>query len=217
MNFERELSSGGGVARGRRNGRLRVGPRFFLSFALCAVLWTGSALVLGCSRPGREADSPARPGPQDAAGAGDVSPRSAPELVSAADLARVVAEYRGKVVLVDYWATWCSSCVAMLPHVVQLSERFESRGLVVITVSLDFPSQREQVGRFLQSRKIPFRALLSAEENLQQAFVEFDLESLPTYRIYDRSGRLRATLSGDFREEDLDRAVLESLDSPASQ
>lgn len=204
----------GGATRARTSGPPRVGPRFVFWLGLCLALGAVAATPLGCSRPSSDAPEPAGAEPEKAAGPGDSAPLTLPEPVSPADLARIVAEHRGKVVLVDYWATWCSSCVAMLPHVAELNQRLQSRGLVTITVSLDLPSQREQVARFLQARKLPFRSLITAEENLQQAFVEFDLESLPTYRVFDRSGKLHASLSGDFRADDLDRAVLEALDSP---
>jgi len=208
------VSGDGGAARVRTAGPLRVGPGFSLALGLCLAIGAGAVLAGGCSRPPNEGEGPAGLKPDAAAGSGGSGPLSVPEPVSPAELARIVAEHRGKVVLVDYWATWCSSCVAMLPHVLDLSRRWEPRGLVTIAVSLDLPSQREQVGRFLQSKKIPFRSLISAEENLQQAFVAFDLDALPTYRVFDRSGKLHATLSGDFRSDDLDRAVLEALDSP---
>ena len=54
---------------------------------------------------------------------------------------------RGKVVLVDFWATWCLPCMAQLPHTVELADRFRDRGLTVATVSLDEPENIEQVRR----------------------------------------------------------------------
>ncbi len=214
---DNDLAVVGGAARSRTKGPWRAVPHLVCRLGLCCAVGAGALLLGGCSRPPTDAQGPARPTADRDVGAGLTTAPSLPEPVSPADLARIVAEQRGNVVLVDYWATWCSSCVAMLPHVVELSQRLESRGLITITVSLDLPSQREQVGRFLQTKKIPFRSLISAEENLQQAFVAFDLESLPTYRVYDRSGKLHATLSGDFRADDLDRAVLEAFDSPPTQ
>lgn len=206
---------GDGAARVRMVLPPRVGPRFAFRAVFCVAIGIVALLWGGCSGPAGDKQRPSDTAAQDDSEPETSAEKSLPEPVAPADLARIVAEHRGKVVLVDYWATWCSSCVAMLSHVVELSQRWEPRGLVTIAVSLDLPSQREQVGRFLQAKKIPFRSLISNEENLQQAFVAFDLESLPTYRVFDRSGKLRATLSGDFRADDLDRAVLEALDSPS--
>src|SRR5688500_9119737 len=51
----------------------------------------------------------------------------------------LIEKQRGRVVLVDFWATWCGPCVEQLPHAIELAGRLSERGLTVVTVSLDDP------------------------------------------------------------------------------
>ena len=60
-----------------------------------------------------------------------------------------LAKLRGKVVLVDFWATWCPSCVEQFPHTVELHRKYAERGLAVVSVSLDEPEAEPQVREFL--------------------------------------------------------------------
>ena len=58
------------------------------------------------------------------------------------ELAEAIASHRGKVVLVDFWATWCLACTELFPHTVALHHRFADDGLVVLSVSFDDPESR---------------------------------------------------------------------------
>ena len=82
---------------------------------------------------------------------------------------------RGKVVLVDCWATWCPPCVASFPKLVEKHEQFAKKGLAVISVSLDEPGEGEKVMAFLQKQNATFTNFLlkvdeAAQMGLQQKF-----------------------------------------------
>src|SRR5436189_3322802 len=86
------------------------------------------------------------------AGAQEVKLRS----VKYGELARLVATQKGKVVVVDFWATWCGPCKAAFPHLVELHQQYARQGLVVISVSLDDakdPQTVDEVRAFLRHRK----------------------------------------------------------------
>ncbi len=126
-----------------------------------------------------------------------------------------LAGYRGNVVVVDFWATWCAPCVQRFPHLVELSRKYGGRsGIKFISMSLDDrsdPGALEQARRFL----IQQNATLDnyrMDEIMTDAFDKLDIQGIPAVFIYDREGNLRYRLTGDdpnhqFTNDDVDRAV----------
>ncbi len=133
-------------------------------------------------------------------------------------LAKVLQRHRGKVVLVDFWATWCLPCLELFPHTVQLHERFADRGLTVISVSLDDPDDdRAAALEFLTSQGATFENFISTYGVGPQAFEAFEIDNgaLPHFKLYDRDGKLHKVFaSGEepIDPQQIDRAVEELLD-----
>ena len=107
---------------------MRVPKRLFVSLALIAAVGCRGDAAGDRSRP--IAKSMVAPSP---------SAPPKPRVVDADGLKRLVAQYRGKLILLDFWATWCVPCVKALPELARLQERFGPRGLQVIAVSFDEP------------------------------------------------------------------------------
>jgi thiol-disulfide isomerase/thioredoxin len=131
-----------------------------------------------------------------------------------------VAKWRGKVVLVDFWATWCEPCVEQLPHTVALAEKLRDRGLAVITVSCDESSDSAQVAAFLTSKNAAGATnLISQFGGSPKTMDELEIVSgaVPFYKLYDRSGRLRQTFgirptaAKQFTAADIEAAVEQLL------
>ena len=129
-----------------------------------------------------------------------------------------LAKNRGQVVLVDFWATWCAPCLAQFPHTVELHRKYQDRGLAVISVSLDDPSEAARVREFLQEQEADFDNLLSEHGGGTEAVDAFGLPgSVPYYRVYDRSGELQHEFGVDpqaerqFTPADIEAAVSELL------
>jgi thiol-disulfide isomerase/thioredoxin len=114
------------------------------------------------------------------------------------------ADLRGKVVLVDFWATWCQPCKKEMPGYQKLLDRYGSRGFAV--VGFKFDTMKDMEDPILFAKKIGVRYPLAvAADDLKQRFG--GIEGLPTTMIYDRQGILRKKVVGfeytDTIESDL--------------
>jgi len=101
---------------------------------------------------------------------------------------------RGKVVLLNFWATWCPPCRKEMPDMETLYRRFEQKGLVVLAVS---DENSETVAGFLAKQNYSFPVLLDPDRKVNEAF---GVEGIPKSFIFDREGRL-AGLAIDARSE----------------
>jgi peroxiredoxin len=96
------------------------------------------------------------------------------------------SELRGKVVLVNFWATWCPPCRKEMPDLESLYRRFGSKGLVVLGIS---DEERAKVEPFVRDRQISFPVLLDPGRKVNEMFV---VEGIPKSLVYDRDGKLVA-------------------------
>jgi thiol-disulfide isomerase/thioredoxin len=129
-------------------------------------------------------------------------PNAAPDVrvqvAAAAALQQLLRKHAGRVVLIDFWATWCGPCKQLFPHVVALHRELADQGLAVISVSLDDPDHEPEVLRFLQQQDAGFANLISQFGTGSQSADAFDLRGdVPMYKLYDRAGQLRYQFSGE--------------------
>lgn len=179
--------------------------------SLRAILLLGSSLACGCARP----DSPdVSTAAKSSAATASATSSVKLAVVDHADFEATLARLKGKVVLVDYWATWCLPCVEQLPHTFELGRRYEE--LAVVTVSCDEPAEAVRVAEFLRGQDAGAAInLISRFGGSSQTMEEFEIMSgaVPFYKLYDRSGRLRKTFGIDpvakkqFTPADIDAAV----------
>jgi len=146
-------------------------------------------------------------------------PAAAPAPVPVVDeqqFAAVLAENRGKVILVDFWATWCGPCRELFPHTVELHRRYADRGLAVLSVSVDDPSEQAEVGRFLASQGARFPSFISRYGTGSRSVEAFEIGegAIPYVKLYDREGRLYKAFGGGAEElnpERIEAAIKELL------
>jgi peroxiredoxin len=101
-------------------------------------------------------------------------------------------DLRGKVVLVNFWATWCPPCRKEMPDLQALYEQFKDHGLVVLAIS---DEEAAKVTPFITGRKISYPVLLDPGRKVNDLFI---VEGIPKSFVYDRSGKL-VTQSIDMR------------------
>lgn len=151
--------------------------------------------------------------PQAAAwtGIGD-GDRPAPELRARTLDGRALslAELEGRVVVVNFWATWCPPCRLEMPALQELHEEHAGRGLVVLGLSVDRDGP-DAVERFLEERGFDFPVAM-AEPTHRRAFG--GVEEVPTTILVGRGGRIRHRVAGLFAPPALEAAVRRLLDEP---
>jgi len=137
---------------------------------------------------------------------------------TASQLAVTLKKYRGKVVLVDYWATWCPPCTELFPHTVALYRELADQDLAVVSVSFDDAEDEPSVLRFLASQGATFENLRAETGASPQSSTEFEIENgaIPFMRLYDRTGKLRKAFAAPFKPADVEKAVKQLLAEPAS-
>jgi peroxiredoxin len=117
-----------------------------------------------------------------------------------------LSDYKGKVILLDFWATWCPPCRKEIPGYIELYNTYKSRGLVVIGVSMDDADDISDVKRFAAQIKMNYPILLGfgREDDLKPVFGDLPL---PTSFVIARDGRIRARHDGLTAKEQVEREI----------
>jgi peroxiredoxin len=117
-----------------------------------------------------------------------------------------VADYKGKVVLIDFWATWCPPCLGELPNVVKAYEKHHEKGFEIIGVSLD--QDEEKLKSFTKDRKMTWQQYFDGKGWGNKLVAKYGVQSIPTTYLLDREGKI---IDKDLRGEALEQAVAAAL------
>jgi peroxiredoxin len=104
-----------------------------------------------------------------------------------------LADYRGKVVLINFWATWCGPCRDEMPSIQRLKNHLSGKPFVVLAVNLDEPESR--IRKFLSEMKLDFPILLDPERKTARAW---QARILPASFIVGADGKIRYSLVGEI-------------------
>jgi thiol-disulfide isomerase/thioredoxin len=124
-----------------------------------------------------------------------------------------LADYKGRVVVLDFYATWCEPCRAETPHLVQLQRQYEGKGLQVIGLNVGGEDDRDKVAGFAREFGIQY-PLGFPDDNLVDSYLS-DNQDIPQTFVVDRNGRIvkRFVRYNEDVERELERVVQTSLRS----
>ncbi len=109
-----------------------------------------------------------------------------------------LADFKGKVVLVDFWGTWCPPCVESLPKLKKLHKKFEKKGLVILGIAVD---EKSDLDKFFKKTPLPWESIVDPEGDIAY---EYDIEAFPTTLLIDKSGdHVASNLEGDELEDEI--------------
>jgi cytochrome c biogenesis protein CcmG/thiol:disulfide interchange protein DsbE len=119
-----------------------------------------------------------------------------------------LSDYKGKVVLLDFWATWCGPCGVEIPWFVEFERRYKDRGFEVVGISMDDDGWKV-ITPFVADKKINYRILLGDDKT---GDLYGGVEALPTTFVIDREGRIASVHLGLSGKKDFEDAIEKLLE-----
>jgi peroxiredoxin len=178
----------------------------------CALLWTGCSDWIGkpAAKVEKKATGDQKPvefNLKDAVG----QPTPEFSLKDANGQTVHAADYKGKVVLLDFWATWCGPCKIEIPWFMEFEREFKGQGFAVLGVSMDEDGWAA-IKPYVKDRQMNYRVLLG---NDQVSTSYGGLDALPTTLLIDRQGKIALVEFGVSKgKEEFKDAIVQLLDAP---
>jgi cytochrome c biogenesis protein CcmG/thiol:disulfide interchange protein DsbE len=120
-----------------------------------------------------------------------------------------ISDFKGKMVLLDFWATWCGPCVMETPYLISLYKKYKDRGFTVVGVSMDDAGE-DVVKSFVKRFEIPYPIYINGDSTPLDAYPVF---GLPTTFLIDRDGRILRKYVGFAPPEIMEDDVKSVLDN----
>ena len=113
-----------------------------------------------------------------------------------------VSNYKGKILLVDFWATWCAPCVFDLPNVIKAYEKYHDKGFEIIGISLD--DSEEKLRSFIKDKNMTWSQYFDGAGCKNKLAQKYGVQSIPATVLLDGDGKI---IGRDLRGEKLDEAL----------
>jgi thiol-disulfide isomerase/thioredoxin len=188
-----------------------------LALGLAAALSAG--LLTGCPDKGTITPDP-EPAAEAAPAADDAQRTEVSVTLQPLDpqnFSTMLAEHRGKVVAIDFWATWCVPCREGFPQTVSWARNYDDGDVIVMSISLDEHENEGAALEFLQEQQAEFPNYISSVGAADAAFEAFDIDggAVPHFKVFDREGQLFKKFGGDpdmpFDHADVEAAIKAAL------
>jgi DsbE subfamily thiol:disulfide oxidoreductase len=121
-----------------------------------------------------------------------------------------LSDFQGKVVIVNFWATWCPPCVNETPRLVEWQSKYADAGLQVLGVDTLFQDSRDAVDEFVAEYAVTYPVLV---DDIGDVTKQWEARQLPRSFVVDREGIVRYIRIGELTEEDFQAQVVPLLDS----
>jgi peroxiredoxin len=176
----------------------------------CALLWTGCS-DFGPAKPAPKASQEHKPAAQFSLNDSVGQPMPVFSLKDANGQMVRPADYKGKVVLLDFWATWCGPCKVEIPWFIDFERQFKDQGFAVVGVSMDEDGWNV-IKPYVQKMQMNYRILLG-NDDVSTAYG--GLDSLPTTLLIDRQGKIASVHVGvSMGKEEFKNAIAQLLSAP---
>ena len=145
-------------------------------------------------------------------GVGVRAPNFSAATLVASPREKSLTDYRGNVVMINIWATWCKPCIVEMPSIEQLHQSYAPRGLKIIAVSVDDPGTDEQIRQFVKRLGLTFEILHDQGGQAGHVSRLYNADRYPETVIIGRDGIIRKKFSGATdRNSPVNRALIERL------
>lgn len=101
------------------------------------------------------------------------------------------SKLKGKVILVDFWATWCGPCKAEIPHVIEAYNKLHAKGFEIVGISLD--SDKATLNKFTKDNKMPWSQYFDGGGWKNKLAVKYGIHGIPAMWLIDKEGKVAST------------------------
>jgi len=117
-----------------------------------------------------------------------------------------LSDFKGKPIVLDFWATWCQPCRDSIPGMVKLHKDYADKGLVILAISVDGGAVGD-IRDFQKHAGMNYRVLMGTEE----VAVEYGVRTIPMMILVDKSGKVHKRYLGAGNEDDIEKTVKQLL------
>ena len=117
-----------------------------------------------------------------------------------------IASFKGKLVLIDFWATWCGPCIAELPNLLKTYEKYHDKGFEIIGISLD--QDRDKLTTFIKEKKMGWPQFFDGRGWQNKLASKYGVKSIPATYLLDKEGKV---IAAGLRGDALEKAVGDAL------